>query len=205
MFSPSHRRGGTNHGITRRVAVWRAWGRLLVRLTVISLVAASFLVPGVGTANASYHQGEPSAVDPVTPPWTGSANPIPTEPASFDPTKSTLRSIFDADVAAGGTSYWFDRILARPFSSQDSTSLMTRGRALYMYTHNPSVLGFAARGTGANGGGGYAYRQPPTTSAVNMYTVSLSGVALTEDTSQRVQYPSYYSAVFNGAGLTVAE
>jgi hypothetical protein len=83
---------------------------------------------------------------------------------------------------------------------------MTRGRALYMYTHNPSILGFAARGTGANGGGGYAYRQPPTTGApVSLYTVSLSGDPLTEDTSQRVQYPSYYSAVFNRSGLTVGE
>jgi hypothetical protein len=171
----------------------------------MSLLAASFLVASAGPANAAGQPGEPPGVDPGTPPWTGPANPIPAEPASFDPAKRTLQSIFDADVAAGGTSYWFDRILARPFSSQDSRSLMTRGRALYMYTHDPSVLGFAARGTGANGGGGYAYRQPPTTSAVNLYTVSLSGGPLTEDTSQRVQYPSYYSAVFNGAGLTVAE
>jgi hypothetical protein len=171
----------------------------------MSLLAASFLVAGAGPANAAGQPGEPPGVDPGTPPWTGPANPIPAEPASFDPAKRTLQSIFDADVAAGGTSYWFDRILARPFSSQDSRSLMTRGRALYMYTHDPSVLGFAARGTGANGGGGYAYRQTPTTSAVNLYTVSLSGGPLTEDTSQRVQYPSYYSAVFNGAGLTVAE
>src|SRR5215813_10561601 len=106
-------------------------------------------------ALAVYTPGIPAAVDPGTPTFAGSANPIPAEPASFDPTRSMLQAIFDADVAAGGTSYWFDRILSRPFSPQDSTSLMTRGRALYMYTHNPSVLGFAARGTGANGGGGY--------------------------------------------------
>lgn len=214
MFGPSDGHGAMTRGIagrlaaTRgiagRLAAWRAGRRRPVRLVVVSLVAASFFAPGIGPASAVPRPGE-SPADLGTPPWTGPANPIPAEPASFDPAKSTLQSIFDADVAAGGTSYWFDRILARPFSSSDSTSLMTRGRALYMYTHNPSVLGFAANGTGANGGGGYAYRQPPTTGAVNLYTVSLSGGSLTEDTSQRVQYPSYYSAVFNRAGLTVAE
>jgi hypothetical protein len=75
-----------------------------------------------------------------------------------------------------------------------------------MYTHNPAVLGFAAGGTGANGGGGYAYRQPPTSGAPqNLYTVSVSGPALTEDTSQRWQYPSYFSSVFTRPGLSVAE
>jgi hypothetical protein len=97
--------------------MWRAWRRLPARLAVISLVAASFIVPTTATANAAYQPGEPAGVDPGTPPWTGSANPVPPPPASFDPAKSTLQSIFNADVAAGGTSYWFDRILARPFSS----------------------------------------------------------------------------------------
>jgi Concanavalin A-like lectin/glucanases superfamily/F5/8 type C domain len=180
--------------------------RLPVRIVIAGLAAMALLIPAGAPANAAYQPGEPPGVNPGIPPWTGQASPVPDPPASLDPAHSTLQAIFDADVAAGGTSYWFDRLLARPFSASDSTSLMTRGRALYMYTHNPSVLGFAGRGTGANGGGGYAYRQPPTAGpAVNLYTVTLSSGALTEDTSQRVQYPSYFSAVFSSPGLTVGE
>jgi hypothetical protein len=206
MFSSSRARGEGRRG-TAWSATRRALRRLPGRILITTLAAASLLIPvGAAPASAAYQPGEPPGVNPGTPPWTGQANPIPDPPASFDPTQSTLASIFNADVAAGGTSYWFDRILARPFSAGDSTSLMTRGRALYMYTHNPAVLGFAGRGTGANGGGGYAYRQPPTTGpAVNLYTVTLSSGSLTEDTSQRVQYPSYFSTVFNQPGLTVGE
>src|SRR5437762_1137931 len=80
------------------------------------------------------------------------------------------------------------------------------GPALYMYTHNPTVLGFGAGGGGANGGGGYAYRQPPTTGAPRcLYTVSLAGDPLVEDTTQRVQYPSYFTSVFTRSGLSVRE
>ena len=119
----------------------------------------------VGVAGAHYQPGEPPAVNPGEPTFSGSADPVPAEPAAFDPSRSRLQAIFDADVAAGGTSYWFDRILARPFLSNSDSTLMTRGRALYMYTHNPRTIGFGAGGSGANGGGGYANRQPPTKAA----------------------------------------
>ena len=180
------------------------WSRLRGVVTVAAMTV------GLMAASAVFAQAqglsEPPGVDPGTPPFTGLANPIPDQPTAFNPSRSTLESIFNADVRAGGTSYWFDRILARPFSTAANENvLMTRGRALYMYTHNPSVLGFAGRGTGPNGGGGYAYRQPPTTGVVNLYTITLSGDPLTEDTSQRIQYPSYYSAVFDRTGLTVDE
>jgi len=139
------------------------------------------MLPGT-PALAHYTPGIPAAVDPGTPTFAGAANPIPAEPVSFDPTRNTLQAIFDADVAAGGTSYWFDRILARPFLSGDSTSLYTRGRGLYMYTHTPGTLGFA---------GGYAYRERPTGSSQNLYTLAISGATLAETTAQRVQFPSY--------------
>ena len=96
-----------------------------------------------------------------------------------------LQAIYNADVAAGGTSYWIDRILARPFLSSDSTSLYTRGRGLYMYAHTPGTLGFA---------GGYAYRERPTGASQNLYTIAISGATLAETTAQRMQYPSYYTA-----------
>jgi hypothetical protein len=181
----------------------RSRGRLLASLVVAGLVVSTL---GTSSAYGAYTPGIPAAVDPGTPTFAGSSTPVPAEPAAFDPTRNMLQAIFDADVAAGGTSYWFDRILARPFLSGDSTSLYTRGRALYMYTHNPSTLGFAAGGTGPNGGGGYAYRQPPTTaSPQNLYTLSISGATLTETTSQRVQFPSYYQSVFTATGLSIQQ
>jgi hypothetical protein len=159
-----------------------------------------------GAAQAHYQAADPASIDPGEPVFAGDANPVPAEPAPFDPAASRLRASYDADVAAGGTSYWFDRILARPFLSNADSALFTRGRALYMYTHNPRTLGFGAGGTGANGGGGYAYRQPPTTGTPqSLYTIAVSGGALTEDTSRRVQYPSHFSAVFTRPGLSVAE
>jgi hypothetical protein len=176
--------------------------------SAMAMALAASMVFTIGPAQAHYLPGEPPGVDPGTPPFTGSANPVPNEPAAFDPSQSRLQAIFDADVAAGGTSYWFDRILARPFrsNSNSDSALMTRGRALYMYTHNPRTLGFAGNGTGANGGGGYAYRQPPTTAAPqDLYTISVSGDALTADTSKQIQYPSYFSGVFTRDGLAVAE
>jgi hypothetical protein len=175
--------------------------------SLVAVVAAGVttIALSVGAAQASTRSGQASGNDLGAPPFNGLADPIPTPPASFDPAQNTLRAIFNADVAAGGTSYWMDRILARPYSNAPGeTSLLTRGRALYMYTHNPSVLGFAAGGFGADGGG-YAYRQPPTNSAQNLYTITLSGDPLTEDTSKRMQYPSYYSAVFDRTGLSVDE
>src|SRR6266566_5054475 len=120
--------------------------------------------------SAGVARSEPSAQSLGSPPFTGSDTPIPAEPAAFDPAKSRLQAIYDADVAAGGTSYWFDRILARPFSDATGEDSVTT---------------------------------PPTLR--NLYTLSLSGDPLTEDTSQRMQYPSYFSAAFTRSDLSVAE
>jgi hypothetical protein len=189
-----HRRG------TASGPRWRPARAAVVCLTLIG----GLLAPAAAQAN--YHPGEPPAVDPGEPTFTGSDTPIPAEPAAYNPSKSMLKAIYDADIKAGGTSYWFDRILARPFLSNQDSALMTRGRALYMYTHNPTLLGFGAGGTGANGGGGFAYRQPPTTGAPrSLYTVSVAGDPLVEDTTQRIQHPSYFTSVFNRTGLSVRE
>src|SRR5262249_39288235 len=132
----------------------RARHRLVVKSILTSVVLVGSLALSTGTAQAHYTPGEPPGQNPGDPVFVGSDTPIPAVPAANDPSRSTLQSIYDADIAAGGTSYWFDRILARPFLSNSDSALMTRGRALYMYTHNPRTLGFGAGGTGANGGGG---------------------------------------------------
>ncbi|GAA5200548.1 hypothetical protein GCM10023322_78620 [Rugosimonospora acidiphila] len=183
----------------------RAPRRLAAKALIACFAMVASMVATAGTAHATYHPGEPAGMDPGTPPFVGSADPVPAPPGTFDPSKSELQTIYDADVAAGGTSYWFDRILARPYLN-DSDPLMTRGRALYMYSTSERQLGFQAGGTGANGGGGYAYRQPPTTGAAqNLYTVAVSGATVTEDTSKQLQYPSYFSGVYNAGALNIAE
>src|SRR5690349_10339937 len=169
--------------------------RMLTLTTSLCLCLAAATLP-TPPAEAHYTPGIPAAVDPGTPTFAGAANPIPTEPASFDPTQNMLQAIFNADVAAGGTSYWFDRILARPFLSSDSTSLYTRGRALYMYTHTPGTLGFA---------GGYAYRERPTGASQSLYTVTIPGSTIAENTAARVQYPSYFTGDYTATGLDIAE
>lgn len=197
------------------LAIPRSRRRRLPTAAAVCVAVAASLVLTTSPAQARSHAGQPTSQpagnNPGDPTFTGSAQPVPNPPASFDPSRNTLQRIFNADVAAGGTSYWFDRILTVPFlpAAQDPTNsdsvLMTRGRALYMYTHNPSVLGFAAGGFGADGGG-WAYRQPPAArTAQDLYTIGVSGDALTEDTALRVQYPSYFSGVFTRTGLSVTE
>jgi concanavalin A-like lectin/glucanase superfamily protein/F5/8 type C domain-containing protein len=171
------------------------------------VLMAGILPTAVAPVAAADPLDIPPAVDPGTPVFKGSATPVPAPPVEFDPTANMLRRIYDADVAAGGDSFWLDRTLERPFldNSSGERTLLTRGRALYMYTHNPSVLGFAGQGTGANGGGGYAYRQPPTTGNVALYTIGISNATLTETTAERLQYPSYFTSLYTGGGLSVRE
>jgi len=158
--------------------------------------------------------GIPPKVDPGTPTYASSSAPIAVEPVGFDPARSMLERIYRADLQAGGESFWFDRMLERPVGGSDGNALFTRGRALYMYTHNPAVLGFAGQGTGANiGGGGTAYREaiqignsncrPGPGSPCNLYSVTVSDATLTEATAERRQYPSYWSSVHTADGLTV--
>jgi hypothetical protein len=167
-----------------------------------------------GPVPAPFDPGIPPAVDPGTPTYSASSAPIAVEPVGFAPASSMLERIYQADLAAGGESFWFDRMLERPAGGAGGDSLYTRGRALYMYTHNAGVLGFAGRGTGANAaGGGAAYReaiqvggancQAGPNAPCNLYSVTVCGATLTEVTAQRRQYPSYWSSVHEGGGVTV--
>src|SRR5690242_9210153 len=79
--------------------------------------------------------------------------------------------------------------------------LFSRGRAVFMKTHSPGVLGF---------GGEVAYIET-IAGGQGAYTITASvngaDVALTEDVAQRKQTPSYFRTVFNntGSGLRVTE
>jgi len=167
------------------------------RHALISLLAIGLLLgAGAATASAEYRPGMPPDIDPGTPTYAGSEAPVPDEPAAPDPTRSTLRAIYDEDLAASGDSFWFDRVLERPFLSNQDSHLYTRGRALYMQSHAAGTLGFA---------GGYAYRERPTGGNQSMYTVAVSGASLSEVTAQRRQYPSHWSSAHTATGLSIAQ
>lgn len=163
----------------------------------LSVVTSLFVLFGgsVPAAMAAYAPGLPAAVDPGTPEYSGLQNPVPQEPVQYDPAKSMLGEIYKADKAAGGESFWMDRILERPGAS-GGNDLFTRGRALYMFTHQPRDLGF---------GGGYAYREMPTGSAQNLYTITLADTSLSEVTAERKQYPSHWSSVHQADGLSIQQ
>ena len=165
------------------------------RLAAVA-ASATVLLGGGALAYAEYVPGIPPAVDPGTPTFAGLANPVPPEPVAYDPAKSMMKAIFDAGPATNGQ-YWFDSILERPFSNQaGETTLLTRGRALYMNNHTPGTLGFA---------GGYAYRERPTGASQSLYTVTIPGQTVTETTASRLQWPSYFTGAFTSASLSIAE
>jgi len=166
------------------------------RRTSFAILVAACTAAWAPSARAEYRPGIPAAVDPGTPVFAGDADPVPPEPAQLTPGKSRLEAIYDADLAAGGTSFWMDRLLERPFLSTSDSSLYTRGRALYMYTHSAGTLGFA---------GGYAYRERPTANNQSLYTLAISGTTLSEATAQRHQYPSHWESTHTATGLSVLE
>ncbi len=184
-----------SHGRRRRVRT---------PAVVLAAVLSASLLLGATPALSVYQPGMPAAVDPGTPTYEGEEDPVPPIPVGFDPTANMLEAIYEADQAAGGESYWVDRLLERPAGGSGGDWLYTKGRALYMYTHDEDELGFAGSGTGANqGGGGFAYREAIRQGVTDLYEVDVDGVELEEDSDQRRQYPSHWTSVHTGDGLTV--
>ncbi|TRY17926.1 hypothetical protein FOJ82_10635 [Tessaracoccus rhinocerotis] len=91
-------------------------------------------------------------------------------------------SIFDADVAAGGTDFYLDRVLGVT-GAQGNNVLQTRGRTLYMRgADNASFtrLGFA----------GTAYAGGPNNLG-DFFTIDVTGQTVTEVGAQRFNAPSH--------------
>ncbi|GAA2631356.1 galactose-binding domain-containing protein [Paractinoplanes durhamensis] len=169
----------------------------------VAALLATFLLPSAA-------QAAPTADTPY-PTFKGDADPVPAEGTSYH-VRNQLQAIYDADVAAGAGSsadkdFWFDRMLARtgnlPGGSNGDANqyLFSRGRAVFMKTHSPGVLGF---------GGEVAYIES-IAGGQGAYTVTASvngaDVTLTEDTASRKQTPSYFRGVFNNtaAGVRIVE
>ncbi|HUQ59362.1 discoidin domain-containing protein [Lentzea sp.] len=147
------------------------------RLAAVVLLGA-LLVP-VEQASAAQTIGYPT--------FTGPAVPAP--PVGYS-TGSTMRAIYDAE--SGGTDFWVDRLLARPGNDPAGPWLMTRGRGLFMNTHDPAVIGF---------GGNAAYWD--NISSQNAYAITVGSGSLTEQVSSRWQAPSHWKGVYTGAGVRV--
>ena len=120
--------------------------------------------------------------------------------------KDIMMAIYKQDLANGGDSFYMDRILAREGvcngnagsnGNADGNTFLTRGRALYMYTSSPSVIGF---------GGNTAYHQPLGRGDLVRVLFSNADGSLTtkEDTSKRVNAPSNWSGTYSvGSNLTL--
>ena len=120
--------------------------------------------------------------------------------------KDIMMAIYKQDLANGGDSFYMDRILAREGvcngnagsnGNADGNTFLTRGRALYMYTSSPSVIGF---------GGNTAYHQPLGRGDLVrvLFSNADGSLATKEDTSKRVNAPSNWSSTYSvGSNLTL--
>ncbi|MEJ3744277.1 discoidin domain-containing protein, partial [Actinomycetes bacterium KLBMP 9797] len=123
---------------------------------------------------------------------TFSGGAIPQPPVSYT-TGDMMRAIYDAE--SGGTDFWIDRLLGRTGSDPsdaDGGILMTRGRALFMKVHNPSVIGF---------GGQVAYYE--SINNQNAYSVAITPGTFTEQVGQRWQGPSHWRSVHTSGSVRV--
>ena len=150
--------------------------------------------------------------------------PGPPEPVERQ--MDTLQAQFDADLAAGGTSFYVDRLLVRPgldpafhtamnesynnYGHGGYNGLMTRGRALYVMgigegtpSVNPGNLQAGSnnrnlvREFGIDGDLRYVKGiQRGYTIRVN----DQSAFDFLEDTSKRMDYPSYWESYYKGRG-----
>src|ERR1044071_998881 len=100
----------------------------------LALAFTTVLVASTLAVTASPAQAAQPTVHPA---FSGPAVPAP--PVAMT-TGNTMQASYDAE--AGGTDFWMDRLLARPGNDPAGTWLMSRGRAVFMKTHTPSVLGF---------------------------------------------------------------
>ncbi|TMR35480.1 hypothetical protein ETD85_13750 [Nonomuraea zeae] len=148
----------------------------LLCLAVLALTASLAVTPSYAAQD-----------DLGLPVFTG-ADPVPAEPVGYHP-RRMMAEIYRKEK--GGDSYWIDRMLARPGDDPAGTWLMSRGRALFMKEHDPSVIGF---------GGSVAYWE--SIDNRDAYEISL-GTALTEDVSKRLQMPSHWTGRYAGGGLAV--
>lgn len=190
------------HPVVKMSLPARARARVLATSFVAVSVVATSLVPLTAAAVPGAEVPQSSLGMPV---FHGSEAPVPDTGVDYAPSPY-LQRVFDADVGAGagtapGNDFWVDRMLARSgqgFDADENRVAFTRGRAVFMKSHDPAVLGWS---------GDVAYWESLGRGGAFTYTVEVDGtpVALTEQPSQRRQTPSYFSSTFTGGGLTLRQ
>lgn len=170
-----------------------------------AVIGATSIIAGCVVVAPAAHAAN---ADIGYPTFSGSAEPVPATGVPYTP-GNQLQAIFDADVVSGaGTGvekdFWMDRMLARTGTAgsfdDNNQWLFSRGRAAFMKTHNPGALGFS---------GQLAYWE--SIDGRDGYTITAridgTAVALTEDTAQRKQTPSYWRSVHRNAaqGIEVVQ
>ena len=175
---------------------------LLVLAVVLSLLPAGVLKASAAEAPAALHIGYPTFKNTEL---LDEVYDLSKLGVSYSE-KDIMMAIYKQDLANGGDSFYMDRILAREGvcngnagsnGNADGNTFLTRGRALYMYTSSPSVIGF---------GGNTAYHQPLGRGNLVRVLFSNADGSLTtkEDTSKRVNAPSNWSSTYSvGSNLTL--
>ncbi len=156
--------------------------RMAAATALASALTAATLVSFTGPAVAAQTIGFPTFSGPA----------VPQPPVGYT-TGNMMQAIYNAESA--GTDFWMDRLLARPGSDPsdaDGGILMTRGRALFMKLHTPSVIGF---------GGRVAYFE--SISNQNAYSIAVTPGTFTEQVAQRWQAPSHWRSVHTSGSIRV--
>ncbi|HCT79041.1 MAG TPA: hypothetical protein DGT23_21265 [Micromonosporaceae bacterium] len=149
----------------------------------LALALSTILAAGIAAAVSSSATAEQTIGYPA---FTGPAVPAP--PVGYT-SGSMMQAIYNAE--SGGTDFWMDRLLARPGNDPAGTWLMSRGRALFMKTHTPSVIGF---------GGQVAYWESINNQSA--YSIAITPGTWSEQASQRWQAPSHWRSVHTSGSLT---
>ncbi|MEV0154281.1 PxKF domain-containing protein [Micromonospora sp. NPDC050686] len=170
----------------RRGPVWAAVAALVVG-TVVGVPSAAHadspILPGNESDVGVYTNGQ-SHVMEIGEPTYSNAGEVAAQLAPGVPfTAGNMhQSIFEKDLAAGGTDYYLDRVLGVR-GTLGSAVLMTRGRSLYLRgasNNNFTVMGFA----------GSTYVGGPNNLG-NLYTVTVPGQTVTEVSASRFNAPSH--------------
>ncbi|MDR1800036.1 MAG: hypothetical protein LBR19_09215, partial [Bifidobacteriaceae bacterium] len=184
---------------------------------LLGVMATGLVLVGGLTANGGAAPAEAAAVQgPVGlrstpqssigyPTFTGDADPVKSSGVTVGNNVNQLDAIYYADQSAGAGmdysyDYWIDRMLARTGPGYDSTENLvafTRGKAVFMKTHQPTQLGW---------GGDVAYWETLSNGGGFTYSVAVGSTALTfsEVSAQRKQTPSYFYSQFNSSSLSLS-
>ncbi|MFE9201261.1 PxKF domain-containing protein [Micromonospora sp. NPDC007230] len=170
----------------RRTPLWAALAALVVG-GVVGLPspahAAGPILPGNEGDVGVYTNGQSHVMEIGDPVYNNVAEVAAQLKPGVPFTASNMhQSIFDKDLAAGGTDYYLDRVLGVR-GTLGSAVLMTRGRSLYMRgasTNNFTTMGFA----------GSTYVGGPNNLG-NLYTVTVPGQTVTEVSANRFNAPSH--------------